>query len=525
MQLKSVVLPAPFGPMSPTMRPGATSKETRLSATMPAKRTATSCTRRSACPASAAKGPPPFINFTELESDTLRDPSMSEVASYTVRDGVAVITMNNPPVNGLGNALRAGILQGLQRADEDPAVKAVVLIGGGKAFSGGADIREFGKPREKPDLPDVNDYQDSMKKPLVAAISGFALGGGLELALACHYRIATPKAQLGLPEVKLGILPGSGGTQRLPRIVPVAKAIEMMTSGTPVSSEQALQLGLVDEIVQNSDLLDAAVVYANQLVAERKPLKRIRDLSARVDGDPKAFFAGVRDKVAKESRGYPAPLEIVACVEAAVTRPFDEGRQFERERFAHLVVTSESKALRHAFFAERQTSKIPDVPEDTPARAIKKAAVIGAGTMGGGIAMSFANVGIPVTLTDTTREALERGLQRIRENYAGTVQKGRLKQEEMDQRMALLQPTTDLGSVRDADIVVEAVFERMDVKQELFRKLDGIAKPGAILATNTSTLDVNQIAAATQRPQDVVGTHFFSPANVMRLLEVVRGKQ
>src|SRR5438067_5486881 len=383
---------------------------------------------------------------------------MSEVAPYAVRDGVAVITLNNPPVNGLGNALRAAVLQGLERAEADAQAKAVVLIGAGKAFSGGADIREFGKPREKPDLPDVNDYQDSMKKPLVAAITGFALGGGLELALACHYRIAAAKAQLGLPEVKLGILPGSGGTQRLPRIVPVAKAVEMMTTGTPISSEQALQLGLVDEIVQNGDLLDAAIVYAQKLVAERKPLKRIRDLSARVEGEPKAFFAGVRDKVAKESRGYPAPLEIVACVEAAVTKPFDEGRKFERDRFAHLVTTNESKALRHAFFAERQTSKIPDVPEDTPARAIKKAAVIGAGTMGGGIAMSFVNVGIPVTISDTTQEALDRGIKKIKDNYAATVSKGRLKQEEMDKRMALLAPSTDLNAVKDADIVVEAVF-------------------------------------------------------------------
>src|SRR5438067_8405593 len=443
---------------------------------------------------------------------------MSEVAPYAVRDGVAVITLNNPPVNGLGNAVRAGILQGLQRAEGDANVKAVVLIGAGKAFSGGADIREFGRPREKPDLPDVNDFQDAMKKPLVAAITGFALGGGLELALACHYRIAAAKAQLGLPEVKLGILPGSGGTQRLPRIVPVAKAVQMMTTGNPITSEQALQLGLVDEIVQNGDLLDAAVVYANKLVAERKPLKRIRDMQAKADVDLKT----VRDQVAKASRGYPAPLEIVACVEAAVTKPFDEGRKFERERFAHLVATSESKALRHAFFAERQTSKIPDVPEDTPARAIKKAAVIGAGIMGGGIAMSFVNVGIPVTISDTTQEALERGVGRIRENYAGTVQKGRLSQEDMDKRMALIQPATDLNAVRDADIIIEAVFERMDVKQDLFRKLDGIAKQGAILATNTSTLDVNQIAAATQRPQEVVGTHFFSPANVMRPLEVVR---
>src|SRR3954469_9709296 len=443
---------------------------------------------------------------------------MSEVAAYTVTDGVAVITMNNPPVNGLGNALRAGILQALQRAEADAQVKAVVLIGGGKAFSGGADIREFGKPREKPDLPDVNDFQDGMKKPLVAAITGFALGGVRERAPPCHYRIATPKTQLGLPEVKLGILPGSGGTQRLPRIVPVSKAVQMMTTGNPISAEEALQLGLVDEIVQNGDLLDAAVVYANKLVAERKPLRRIRDLQAKADGDLKK----VRDEVAKASRGYPAPLEIVACVEAAVSKPFDEGRKVERERFAHLVNTTESAALRHAFFAERQTTKIPDVPEDTPARPIKKAAVIGAGTMGGGIAMSFANAGIAVTVTDSTREALERGLQRIWKNYAGTVQKGRLKQEDMDKRMALIQPTTDLNAVRDADIVVEAVFERMDVKQDLFRKLDGIAKQGAILATNTSTLDVNKIAEATKRPQEVIGTHFFSPANVMRLLEVVR---
>src|SRR5205823_5913390 len=274
---------------------------------------------------------------------------MSEVAPYSVRDGVAVITLNNPPVNGLGNALRAGILEGLQRAAADAQVKAVVLIGSQKAFSGGADIREFGKPRAKPDLPDVNDFQDALKKPLVAAIGGFALGGGLELALSCHYRIAAPKAQLGLPEVKLGILPGSGGTQRLPRIVPVSKAVEMMTTGNPIASEQALQLGLVDEIVQNADLLDAALVYTRKLLAERKPLRRIRDLQAKADVDLKK----VRDEVAKASRGYPAPLEIVACVEAAVTKPFDEGRKFERERFAHLVQTTESAALRHAFFAER----------------------------------------------------------------------------------------------------------------------------------------------------------------------------
>src|SRR6266403_157151 len=398
---------------------------------------------------------------------------MSEAAQrivhYSVRDGIAVITLNNPPVNSLGNALRAAIMEYLKKAEGDPAVKGAVLIGSAKAFSGGADIREFNKPREKPDLAELNDQQDAMTKPLVAAIGGFALGGGLELALACHFRIALPKSQLGLPEVKLGILPGSGGTQRLPRIIAMAEALRMMTSGNPIAAERAKLLGLVDEIAEG-DLLESALLFLARLLKDSRPRRRIRDMQAKVDGDPKAFFAQAREQVAREWKGYPAPLEIVACAEAAATRPFDEGRKFERERFAHLVNTTESKALRHMFFAERQTTRIPGVPEDTPVREIRKAAVVGAGTMGGGIAMCFANAGIPVT-------------------------------------------------------VVETVFERMDVKQDLFKKLDVTAKPGAILATNTSTLDVDQIAEATRRPQDVIGTHFFSPANVMRLLEVVRGKR
>jgi len=446
---------------------------------------------------------------------------MSDVTHYAARDGIAVISMNNPPVNGLSDALRAGIMELLEKADKDPAVKAVVIIGAAKAFSGGADIREFNKPRNKPDLPDVNDRQDSMSKPLVAAIGGFALGGGLELALACHYRVAAPKAQLGLPEVKLGILPGSGGTQRLPRIVPMADAVQMMTSGNPIPAEKAKPLGLVDEIAQG-DLLEAAIAFAKSKVG--KPLPRIRDRSVKLD-DPKGFFAQARDAVGKASRGYPAPLEIVGCAEAAATKPFDEGRKHEREAFARLVGTTESKSLRHAFFAERQTTKIPDVPEDTPVRDLKKAAVLGAGTMGGGIAMNFANAGIPVTLIDMNQAAVDKGIGIISKNYAATVSKGRLKQEDMDKRMSLISPSTDFSSVANADIVIEAVFERMDVKQEVFRKLDAIAKPGAILATNTSTLDVDQIAAVTKRPQDVIGTHFFSPANVMRLLEVVRGKK
>jgi 3-hydroxyacyl-CoA dehydrogenase len=447
---------------------------------------------------------------------------MSEAARYAVRDGVAVITLDNPPVNGLGNALRAALLEYLRKADADPAVQAVVLIGSAKAFSGGADIREFNAPRLKPDLPEVNDAQDALSKPLVAAIGGFALGGGLELALACHYRIALPRAQLGLPEVKLGILPGSGGTQRLPRIVPMAEAVKMMTTGNPIPSERAKELGLVDEVV-TGDLLEQAIAFAKRCVG--KPLRRIRDLKAKLEGDPKAFFAQVREQVAKKSKGYPAPLEIVACAEAAASLPFDEGRKQERARFDKLVHGNESKALRHMFFAERQTSKIPDVPADTAVREVTKAAVIGAGTMGGGIAMNFANAGIPVTVVETAQENLDKGLKRIRDNYAATVSKGRLAQTDMDKRMSLIHATLNLGQIADADIVIEAVFERMDVKQDLFRKLDGIMKQGAILATNTSTLDVDRIADATTRPQEVVGTHFFSPANVMRLLEVVRGRK
>jgi 3-hydroxyacyl-CoA dehydrogenase len=447
---------------------------------------------------------------------------MSDVASYSVRDGIAVITMKNPPVNGLGNALRAGIAEGLKQAAADPEVKAVLFIGSSKVFSGGADIREFNKPMTPPNLPEVNDMQDAMQKPLVAAIGGFALGGGLELALGCHYRIALPKALLGLPEVKLGILPGSGGTQRLPRVIPVHEAARMIILGEPIPAEKAKEFGLVDEIV-TGDLLEDGIAYAKKLLAEGKGPRRVRDMPPKVEGDQKALLEAVPQQAAKSAGGNPAPAEIAKCILAAVTLPFDEGRKVERERFEYLVNTVESKALRHMFFAERQTSKIPDVPEDTPTREIKRAAIIGSGTMGGGIAMSFANVGIPVTIADLSQEALDKGLKRIRDNYAVTVQRGRLKQEEMDKRVALIQGTTELNTLREADIVIEAVFERMEVKQDIFRKLDGWMKPGAILATNTSTLDVNKIAEVTKRPQDVIGTHFFSPANVMRLLEVVRG--
>ena len=444
-------------------------------------------------------------------------------ADYSLHGNIAVITLNNPPVNGLGHALRTGITTSLESAAKNDAVKAVVIIGTAKAFSGGADIREFNTPKASatPTLHEIIATLDSIHKPVVAAIGGFAMGGGLELALACHYRIAAPRAQLALPEVKLGILPGAGGTQRLPRLIPVAEALRMITSGDPVPSEKGKALGLVEEIAEG-DLLEAALAYANRLVAEGKGPRRIRDMNASIDNAAQ-FFEQARTETAKASRGYPAPLEIVTCVEAAVTQAFDEGLKIERARFTHLVNSTESKALRHMFFAERQTAKIPDVPEDTPMRPIKRAAIIGAGTMGAGIAMCFANAGIPVTLIDAKQEAVDRGLATISKNYAATVSKGRLKQEDMDKRMALISPALDFSAIKDADIVIEAVFERMDVKLEVMKKIDAIAKPGAILATNTSTLDVDKIAASVSRPQDVIGTHFFSPANVMRLLEVVRG--
>jgi 3-hydroxyacyl-CoA dehydrogenase len=444
-------------------------------------------------------------------------------AEYAVHGDVAVVTLNNPPVNGLGHALRQGIVAGLERAVADPAVKAIVLMGAGNAFSGGADIREFNTPAAAaaPHLRQVITAVEQSPKPVVAAIHKVAMGGGLELALGCHYRIAAPGAQLALPEVKLGILPGAGGTQRLPRAIDARAALEMMLSGNPVASDKAPP-GLVDEIVRG-DLLPEALAYARRVVSEKRPLRKLRDAAVKLVGDPAAVFAEARQSVAKSSRGFPAPPRIVDCVEAAVKLPFDEGTKFERERYEQLVASTESKAMRHAFFAERAAAKIPDVPESTPVREIRKVAIIGAGTMGGGIGMAFANAGLPVTLLEVKQEALDRGVETIRKNYAATVSKGRLSEPEMAKRMALLSTALAYDAIRDADLVIEAVFEDMGVKEAVFRKLDEVMKPGAILATNTSTLDLNRIAASTRRPQDVVGLHFFSPANVMRLLEIVRG--
>jgi 3-hydroxyacyl-CoA dehydrogenase len=448
-------------------------------------------------------------------------------AEYKVHGDVAVITMDNPPVNGLGHATRAGIANGLERAIADASVKAIVITGAGKAFSGGADITEFGTPKAlaEPNLHSVIRVVENSDKPVVAAIHSVAMGGGLELALGCNYRIAAPGASIALPEVKLGILPGAGGTQRLPRVLGVETALNMIVSGEPVKSELLAQLPgqkLFDRMAASPEsLLDEAIAFARS-VADTRPLPLVRDLPCKHPmGD--AYFQFARNMVKGMAKNLPAPVKCVDAVEAATQGRFEDGLAKERALFVYLVQTPESAALRHIFFAERAASKIPDVPADTPRRDIKSVAVVGAGTMGGGISMNFLNAGIPVTLLEMKQDALDRGVATIRKNYEAQVKKGKLKADKYEQRMSLLKTTLDYNDLKDADLVIEAVFEEMSVKQKVFETLDAVMKPGAILATNTSTLDVNKIASFTKRPQDVVGLHFFSPANVMKLLEVIRG--
>jgi 3-hydroxyacyl-CoA dehydrogenase len=436
---------------------------------------------------------------------------------------VAVITLDNPPVNGLGHEVRAGLVDGLDRALADPTVEAIVLIGAGKAFSGGADIREFNTPRAnaEPTLRTAIRIVEAGTKPIVAAIGGICMGGGLELALGCHFRAASPDAQIALPEVRLGLVPGAGGTQRLPRAIGVEAALNMIVSGAPAAAGRFKGTALFDEIVEG-DLLDGALTFARQVAAEKRPLKRVRDIRIKLP-DADAFFQFARNSVAPLSKNFPAPLKCIDAIAAAVALPFEEGLRLERELFSQLVQTPESRALRHAFFAERAAAKIPDVPDTTPARKIESVTVIGAGTMGGGIAMNFLSAGIPVTILEAKQDALDKGVATMRKNYDGSVKKGKLTAEKLQQLMGSLKPTLSYDDIGQADLVIEAVFEDMNIKQGVFEKLDGVMKPGAILATNTSTLDVNKIAAFTRRPQDVVGMHFFSPANVMKLLEVVRG--
>ena len=449
---------------------------------------------------------------------------MSNPVSVTVRGPVAVLHMDRPPVNSLGYDLRAGIASGLDEANANPAVQAIVLTGTARAFSAGADVTEFGttKGGKEPNLRVIISLLEDNAKPVIGAIAGQCLGGGLELALGCHFRVAAPDAQLGLPEVKIGLLPGAGGTQRLPRLIGLEAALNMIVSGAPVAAAKFAGTPLVDRVIEG-DLVDGAVAFANEVIEKKLPARRARDLKVK-DPQGEAFLQFARNTVGAMAKQFPAPMRCLEAV-AASLKPFDQGVAAEREGFLFLMASSESKALRHVFTGERAAAKIPGLPADTPLRDIKKVGVIGAGTMGGGITMNFLNAGIPVVLLEMKQEALDKGLGIIRRNYENTMKKGKLKPEQVEQRMALVTGTLSYDAFADVDLVIEAVFEEMGVKQTVFETLDKVCKPGAILASNTSYLNVDKIANFTKRPQDVLGLHFFSPANVMRLLEVVRGAQ
>ena len=434
-------------------------------------------------------------------------------------DGIAIVTVDNPPVNALKHEVRAGLAEALRQTRDDPAVKAVVMACAGRTFFAGADITEFGKPPQAPGLGEVITAIEALPKPMVAALHGTALGGGFELALACHFRVAVAGARVGLPEVKLGLLPGAGGTQRLPRLIGPEKALKMIVTGDPIEAREALADGIVDEIIEG-DLTAGAIAYARRVVAEGRPLRRVRDREDKLVAEG---FADAAEALTRRLRGREAPAACVEAVRNAITMPFEEGLRREGELFRKLVAGDQSKAQRHVFFAERETARVPGIPEGTKPRPITTGAVIGAGTMGGGIAMCFANAGIPVTIVETSRDLLQKGLDRVAANYRATVSRGGLAAGEMERRMGLIQGVTELDAVGAADVVIEAVFEEMELKKRVFADLNRVAKANAVLATNTSTLDVDEIARATSRSHDVLGTHFFSPANVMRLLEIVRG--
>ncbi|GAC1333081.1 MAG: 3-hydroxyacyl-CoA dehydrogenase NAD-binding domain-containing protein [Beijerinckiaceae bacterium] len=453
--------------------------------------------------------------------------AINAVTDLSFEGDIAVLTVDSPPVNALSAAVRDGIKEGMEKASADPAAKAIVLICAGRTFIAGADITEFGKPAKGARLPDTQAAIENAPKPVIAAIHGTALGGGFEVAMMAHYRVAVPSAKVGLPEIKLGLIPGAGGTIRLPRLVGVEKALDMITSGSPISAKEAQAAGIIDELVEEGKLREGALAFARKVVAEKRPLKKIRDLNGKIEaarGRPE-IFADFRKANARKFRGFEAPEEAIKSVENAVNMPFDEAMTAERQMFMDLMKTNQSAAQRYVFFAERQVTKIPDVPDDTPTIPIKKVGIIGAGTMGGGISMNFLSAGIPVTIVEMKQDALDRGMKIMRGNYENTAKKGRMTQADVEARMGLLTGSLELEKLADCDLVIEAVFENMDIKKEVFGKLDRIVKQGAILASNTSYLNVDEIAAATKRPEFVIGLHFFSPANVMRLLEIVRGEK
>jgi 3-hydroxyacyl-CoA dehydrogenase len=451
--------------------------------------------------------------------------AVNAVTELTIEGEIATLRLDSPPVNALSVDVRDGIKRGLEAAEANAGVKATVLICAGRTFIAGADISEFGKPPRPPYLPDVLDAIENATKPVVAAIHGTALGGGFEAALTAHYRIAVPSAKFGLPEIKLGLIPGAGGTQRLPRLIGVEKALDVILSGAPFDAREAKAWGVVDELAEEGRLREAAQAFALRLIAENAPLRKARDLSAKIDAarGHVEIFDAVRKANARKFRGFEAWEKAIESVKNAVDLPFEEGIAREREMFLALAATPQSKAQRYVFFAERQAAKIPDIPAGEPTRPVRGVGVVGAGTMGGGIAMNFLNVGIPVTIVEASRETLDRGLGIIRRNYENTAKKGQLTMAEVEARMANLTGALDLSALSDKDLAIEAVFEDMALKKDIFARLDAIAKPGAILASNTSYLDIDEIAAATKRPEDALGLHFFSPANVMRLLEIVRG--
>ena len=451
--------------------------------------------------------------------------TINDVTKLDVIENVGVLTLNSPPVNALSANVREGLDIGIKKAIENSDIQAIVIICEGRTFIAGADISEFGKEPKGPSLFEVQDIMENSPKPVIAAIHGTALGGGLEVALTCHYRIAVKSAKCGLPEVNLGLLPGAGGTQRLPRLVGVEQALKMVTSGLHLPAEQCLQSGLIDKLANNDDLLDDSISFAKEIIKENRPLKKVRDIDEKVKAAKgnNELFQNFRKSIERKTRGFLAPEYNIQCIEAAVNKSFDEGIKVERDLFVKLISSNQSAAQRYFFFAQRQVAKIPDIPKETELLNINKVGIIGAGTMGGGIAMNFANVGIPVTIIEKNQELLDKGIGIIRKNYENTAAKGRISLGDVEKRMQFINGSISIESLKDKDLIIEAVFENMDLKKEIFSELDLIAKDSAILATNTSALNINEIAENTKRPESVIGLHFFSPANVMKLLEIVRG--